>query len=86
MHLLQTVHFRVRQYCEPLTKLIEKQAFQWTPEMEAAFQSPKDALCTAPILVYSQPRERFVVGTDASNVGIGGVLSQDGQVPTTVRR
>jgi hypothetical protein len=53
----------------------EKQAFQWTPEVETSFQSLKDALCTAPVLAYPQPRQRFFVETDASNVGIGGVLS-----------
>jgi hypothetical protein len=56
-----------------LTKLTEeKQAFQWTPEVEAAFQTLKEALCTA----YLQPREKFVVDTDASNIGIVGVLSK----------
>jgi hypothetical protein len=37
--------------------------------------------CAAPIRAYRQPRERFVVDTDASNLGIGGLLSQvkDGQ-------
>jgi hypothetical protein len=54
----------------------QKQSFQWTPEVEAAFQMLKGALCTAPLLAYPQPRERFIVDTDASNVGIGGVLSQ----------
>jgi hypothetical protein len=40
-----------------LTKLTEeKQAFQWTPEVEAAFQTLREALCTAPILAYPQPR------------------------------
>jgi hypothetical protein len=53
---------------KPLTKLIEKQAFQWTPEVEAAFQTLKKALCTAPILVYPQQGEWFVADTDASNV------------------
>jgi hypothetical protein len=48
-----------------LTKLMKKQAFQWTPEVEA--------LCTALILAYLQSRERL---TDPSNVRIGGVLSQ----------
>jgi hypothetical protein len=33
-------------------------------------------LCTAPLLDYSQPGEKITVDTDASNVGIGGVLSQ----------
>jgi hypothetical protein len=27
----------------------EKQAFQWTPEVEATFQTLKEALCTTPI-------------------------------------
>jgi hypothetical protein len=58
-----------------LTKLKqEKQAFQWTPEVEATFQM--EALCIAPILAYQQPREGFVVDTDGSNVGIGVVPSQ----------
>ncbi|PNF14949.1 hypothetical protein B7P43_G01562 [Cryptotermes secundus] len=41
----------------------------------------KRALCATPILAYSQPGKRFIVDTDTSNVGIGGVLSQiqDGQ-------
>jgi hypothetical protein len=67
---------------KPLTKLTEqKQSFQQTPEVKAAFQMLKGALCAALILVYPQPGERFVVDTDASNVRIGGVLSQvqDGQ-------
>jgi hypothetical protein len=37
--------------------------------------------CTALVLAYQQPRQRFVLDINASNVGIGGVLSQiqDGQ-------
>jgi hypothetical protein len=31
--------------------------------MEAAVQRLKEALCTAAILTYPQPRERFVVDT-----------------------
>jgi hypothetical protein len=60
-----------------LTKLTEeKQPFQWTPEVETACQTLKGALCTAPILAYPQPGEKFIVDTDASNIGIGGVLFQ----------
>jgi hypothetical protein len=59
-----------------LTKLTEKQAFQWTPEVEAGFQTLKESLCAAPILAYLQPREMFLVVTDTSNIRIGGVLSQ----------
>jgi hypothetical protein len=43
---------------KPLTKLMEqKQAFQWTPEVVAAFQTLKGALCAAPILAYPKPGE-----------------------------
>jgi hypothetical protein len=36
---------------KPLTKFTEwKQAFQWTPEVEAAFETIKETLCTVPIL------------------------------------
>jgi hypothetical protein len=49
--------------------------------VEAAFKTLKGAPCTAPILAFPQPGGRFIVDTDASKVGIGGVLSQvqDGQ-------
>jgi hypothetical protein len=76
------VYARIRRFisgfaniAKPLTKLREqKQAFQWTPEVEVAFQTLKRALSAAPILAYPKPGERF-------NFGIGGVLSQmqDGQ-------
>jgi hypothetical protein len=67
---------------KPLTRLTEqKQSFQWTPVVEAAFQTLKGALFPAPILAYPQPGESFIVETDASNFGIGGIFSQvqDGQ-------
>jgi hypothetical protein len=50
--------------------------------VETVLQTLKGALCASPILASLQPGERFIVDTDASNVGIGGVLSQvqDGKV------
>ena len=30
----------------------------------------------APVLGYLQPGEKFIIDTDASNIGIGGVISQ----------
>jgi hypothetical protein len=72
----------------PLTKLTEeKQAFQWTPEVEDAFQTLREAFCTAPILSYPQPGERFVIDTDA-NFGIRGVVSQvqDGRERAVLKR
>jgi hypothetical protein len=62
---------------KPLTKLMEeKQAFQWTSEAEAVFRTPNEVLCAASIRSCPQPGERRIVSTYASNVGIGGVLSQ----------
>jgi hypothetical protein len=62
---------------KPLSKLTEeKQTFEWATEAETAFQALKDALCTAPVLGYPRPGEQFIFDTDASNMGIGGVLSQ----------
>jgi hypothetical protein len=69
-------------YAKLLTRLMEeKQAFQWTSEVDTTFQALKEALCTAPILAYPQPGEKFIDDTDASNISIVGVLSQvwDGQ-------
>jgi hypothetical protein len=60
-----------------LTQLTEeRRPFHWSPEAETAFQSLKNALCTTPVLGYPQSGDKFIVDTDASNVGIGGVLSQ----------
>jgi hypothetical protein len=71
---------RLTDVAKQLTKFTEKQAFQWTPEVEAPLQTFKATPCTPPILAYLQPREKFVVGTHASNVGIGVLPQvQDGQ-------
>jgi hypothetical protein len=66
---------------QPTTFTEEKQAFQWTQEVEDAFQTLNGAFCTAPILAYPHPGERLFVDTDSSNFGIGRELSrvQDGQ-------
>jgi hypothetical protein len=61
---------------KPLIKLTKKkQAFQRTPKVEAAFKKQK-ALCTALILAYLQPGDRFITDRDTSNIEIGGILSQ----------
>jgi hypothetical protein len=67
---------------KPLNKLTEhKRSFQWTSGAQAAFEKLKVALCAAPILAYPKPGQEFIVDTDASNCGTGGVFSQvqDGQ-------
>ena len=66
----------------PLTRLTEEQRpYLWTEEAKTAFQALKLALCSAPVLGFPRPGADFIVDTDASDSGIGGVLSQvqDGQ-------
>jgi hypothetical protein len=62
---------------KPLHILTEKnRVFYWTSEAEVAFQTLKNALITSPILAYPDPHSEFILDTDASNFGIGAVLSQ----------
>ena len=61
----------------PLNRLLDKEnQFQWTPECEDSFQALKSGLITAPILGMPCPDGLMILDTDASNFGLGGVLSQ----------
>ncbi|KAG6464703.1 hypothetical protein O3G_MSEX014678 [Manduca sexta] len=62
---------------KPLHKLTEeKRQFCWDESCDTAFQTLKDRLCDTPILGYPDTENEFIIDTDASNIGIGGVLSQ----------
>ena len=61
----------------PLHKLTEKgQPFMWTKECDSSFHRLKEARASIPVLAYPESEEPFMLDTDASNVGIGAVLSQ----------
>ncbi|GBN88600.1 Retrovirus-related Pol polyprotein from transposon 297 [Araneus ventricosus] len=61
----------------PLHKLTEaKSNFNWTEECEKSFNSLKQALTSSPILTFPRNDKDFILDTDASNEGIGAVLSQ----------
>ncbi|XP_039303430.1 uncharacterized protein LOC120357332 [Solenopsis invicta] len=61
----------------PLTQLTRKNArWRWGPEEEHAFQSLKEALTTAPTPACPDFSRRFLLQTDASQHGLGAVLSQ----------
>ena len=61
----------------PLHRLTEKTAFfVWTLECQGAFDELHERLCSAPVLAYPDFSKPFILDTDASNTGIGGVLSQ----------
>ncbi|GBO22347.1 Retrovirus-related Pol polyprotein from transposon 297 [Araneus ventricosus] len=54
-----------------------KSNFNWTDECEKSFNCLKQALSSAPILTYARIDKDFILDTDASNEGIGAVLSQN---------
>ena len=64
-----------------MTKLLQKEAkFDWSPACEEAFQSLKTFLTTAPVLAQPDIERPFDVYCDASKMGLGCVLMQDGRV------
>ncbi|KAJ8402869.1 hypothetical protein AAFF_G00361830 [Aldrovandia affinis] len=62
----------------PLHHLTDKyQPFVWTEECAKAFAQLRTALTEAPVLAYPDVHRPFIVDTDASNMGVGAVLSQE---------
>lgn len=60
----------------PLTELTRAKApnmVKWTEEMEKAFKTLGSILCGGPVLIVPDFNNRFVLQTDASNVGLGAV-------------
>ena len=62
----------------PLHRLteLENHYFKWTFECNTAFAELKLRLCSRPILTFPDFSLPFILDTDASQCGIGGVLSQ----------
>ncbi len=62
----------------PLTSLLKGKPskLKWTEEAKTAFTTLKEKFTTAPILKHPEPSLPFVVEVDASDCGIGAVLSQ----------
>ena len=54
--------------------------FVWTEQCEQAFQELKTLLTTAPVLVLPDSSQPFEVYNDASLMGLGCVLMQNGKV------
>lgn len=55
----------------------EQNEFVWSQECAKAFSELKQALTSTSVLSYPDPTRPFIVDADASNCGIGSVLSQE---------
>ncbi len=63
----------------PLTNLLSpKQTFAWTEECQLAFENVKALMCNSPVLAGPQFKRAFKLEVDASAVGAGAVLLQEG--------
>ena len=61
----------------PLHHLTEKSVhFKWTSECQEAFNALRTQLVSTPVLAYPDFTRPFLLDTDASDSGIGAVLSQ----------
>ena len=65
----------------PITRLTRKKVkFVWSDAYEDSFQFLKEKLITAQVLILPNGEDKFTVYCDASRVGLGCVLMQNGRV------
>ena len=70
--------YKFSDIAKPLHKLTElNRKFVWDADCNAAFDKLRRALISTPILAYPEEEGLFTLDTDASNNGLGAVLSQD---------
>jgi hypothetical protein len=66
---------------KPFTRLLEKDVmFVWSSDCEVSYHTLKNKLVSAPILALPESGKRFTVYMDASRIGLGCVLMQEGRV------
>ena len=54
--------------------------FVWTANHTKVFESSKDAIQSCVTLMYYDNDKPYTIQVDASNVGVGAVLIQEGKV------
>jgi hypothetical protein len=75
----QFVRDHVRHFAEltaPLEAVKNDNELIWTDTMTQSFELTKEAVSRAPLLQFPDFSRPFYIATDASNVGVGGVLYQ----------
>jgi len=63
----------------PMTEVIKGTSFKWNPKAQTAFETRKAKLTQAPVLALPCFSKVFEIECDASGVGIGGALIQEGR-------
>ena len=66
----------LQRIAAPLHQISGKTKFGWNDEREMAFQRLKEALSETTILQFPNMQKEFEVSTDASDTGLGCILSQ----------
>ena len=70
-----------------LTKLLRKGIkFEWTDKCETSFEQLKRMLVEAPVLTQPTSGKEYTLYSDASSIGLGCVLMQDGKMVTYATR
>ena len=78
---------RLSEVCEPLRRLTMKDVeWHWTEHQEQAFNKLKQLVTEAPFLKYFEPKEELTLKSDASDTGLGAILTQNGQPIAFLRR
>eukprot|EP00794_Sanderia_malayensis_P010577 gene10577-11699_t len=68
---------RFSDVASPLHRLLQKDVkFEWNNNCQDSFEDLKDQLISSPILGFPDTNKDYVLYTDASDVGIGAVLTQ----------
>ena len=79
--LLGMAQYVSRYVPEPLRALTKKETpWQWSTEQQHAFDKLKDSLTKSHVMSYFNPAQETKVIVDASPVGLGGILAQDGKI------
>jgi hypothetical protein len=67
------------QITTPMEKLLKKHSkFQWIEEFQQSFDTLKQKMVTAPILIFPDWSKEFNVDVDASSIALGAILAQLG--------
>ncbi|GJQ99060.1 retrovirus-related pol polyprotein from transposon 17.6 [Tanacetum coccineum] len=69
-----------------LTQLLKKNSFKWSEEAQSSFLALQAAMTQAPVLALPNFTKPFEVEIDASGIGIGAVLQQDGHPIAYLRK